>query len=81
MNKFPFLLIILIGFCYPKPAAAYLDPGAGSLMLQMLIAGIMGLIVTLKIYWYRLKNFVARILGKKQEPENNHDDENTIGEE
>lgn len=39
---------------------AYLDPGAGSVLIQSIIAGVLGLIVTLKIYWSRLLNFVRR---------------------
>ena len=35
-------------------ALAYIDPGSGSLLLQGLVAGVLGLGVTLKIYWGRL---------------------------
>jgi hypothetical protein len=38
---------------------AYLDPGAGSLILQALAGGIAGLAVAGKLYWARLK----RVLG------------------
>lgn len=55
-------LILLTGFA--TPAAAYLDPGAGSFILQMLIAGIVGALFTIKLYWYRFKTFVARLFGK-----------------
>ena len=57
----------LTGFTYSQSAAAYLDPGAGSLMLQMLIAGIMGALFTLKLYWYRVKAYVASLLGREIE--------------
>jgi hypothetical protein len=33
----------------------YLDPGAGSMILQALAAGIAGLAVTGKLYWGRIK--------------------------
>lgn len=36
---------------------AYLDPGAGSLLLQALLGGLAGLIVILKLYWRRLLRF------------------------
>ena len=39
MNPIKFLTILFIGLCYSQSAAAYLDPGAGSFILQMLIAG------------------------------------------
>jgi len=37
----------------PK-AHAYIDPGSGSFLLQGLVAGVLGLGVTLKLYWHRL---------------------------
>ncbi len=39
---------------------AYLDPGAGSIVLQMVLAGILGLSYTLKTYWRRIVAFVRR---------------------
>ena len=40
-------------------AWAYLDPGTGSMLLQGLIAGIAGGLVTIRLYWDRLKAFFA----------------------
>ena len=40
------------------PAQAYIDPGSGSMFLQLLLAAIAGGLWTLKIYWRRLKNFL-----------------------
>ena len=33
---------------------AYLDPGTGSLFLQLLLGGIAGFIVVLKLFWHRI---------------------------
>ena len=55
--------VLLLG-SFATPAFAYLDPGAGSFVLQMLIAGIMGAMFTIKLYWYRLKSFIAGLFGK-----------------
>jgi hypothetical protein len=49
----------------PLQAFAYLDPGAGSFILQMLIAGIMGGLFTMKLYWYKLKEWMNKLLGKE----------------
>ncbi len=38
-----------------ESAHAYLDPGSGSYLLQLLLAGVLGLGVALKLYWRRLK--------------------------
>jgi hypothetical protein len=36
---------------------AYLDPGTGSMLLQLLLGGVAGLLVIGKLYWYRFKVF------------------------
>jgi hypothetical protein len=37
---------------------AYLDPGSGSMMLQVLAGGIAAAAVTLKVYWNRVLTFL-----------------------
>ena len=43
----------------------YLDPGSGSYLLQLLIAGTMGALLMLRIYWSKVKVFIARLLGRE----------------
>jgi len=33
---------------------AYLDPGSGSMLVQLLVGGIAGIAVTAKLYWHRI---------------------------
>ena len=40
-------------------AHAYIDPGSGSMLLQLLLGGVAGLVVLAKLYWHRL----LRLLG------------------
>jgi hypothetical protein len=35
----------------PAPVYAYLDPGSGSMLLQLLLGGVAGLVVLVKIGW------------------------------
>ena len=42
------------------PAYAYLDPGSGSMLLQLVLAGVAGLAVIMKLYWHRLMVFLGR---------------------
>lgn len=42
-----------------KPLA-YLDPGSGSYLLQLLIAAILGGVFALRVYWGRIKSFFRR---------------------
>ncbi len=44
----------------------YVDPGAGSFILQALVAMIAGAIVALNAYWTRIKKFFR---GTRSEPE------------
>ena len=46
---------------------AYLDPGAGSLILQMILAGVLGLTYTIKTYWRRIVAFVRRDKGNESD--------------
>jgi hypothetical protein len=41
------------------PAWAYLDPGIGSMMLQLLLGGIAGAMVVGRLYWHRFREFVT----------------------
>jgi hypothetical protein len=43
---------------------AYLDPGSGSYLLQLLIASALGGLVVLRMYWSRVSAFIRRLLGK-----------------
>ena len=46
---------------------AYLDPGAGSLVLQLLVGGFLGSMLLLKVFWRRMVRFFK---GSKVEEEN-----------
>jgi hypothetical protein len=56
-----FVLLYILGLA--KPALAYLDPGSGSMMLQLLFGGVAGVIVIVKLYW---KSFVSLFRRKNQ---------------
>ena len=38
---------------------AYIDPGSGSMLLQVLIASILGMLTVIQIYWARLPTFFS----------------------
>lgn len=42
----------------------YLDPGSGSYLLQLIIAGAMGGLLIMRAYWGKIVNFVRRLFGK-----------------
>ncbi len=49
----------------------YIDPGIGSMVVQMAVAGFLGGLMFFK----RISNFVKRKLGKKVEEEEDSNDE------
>lgn len=45
---------------FVSDAYAYLDPGSGSIIIQAIIGAFVGVGITLKIYWYKLKEKLKR---------------------
>jgi len=41
-----------------KSTLAYLDPGSGSMILQLIAGGLAAIAVTAKLYWQRLLRFL-----------------------
>ena len=61
-------LALAVGLLCPATAHAYLDPGSGSLLLQGLIAGLLGALMAIRIYFAKIKLFVKRLLGRETRP-------------
>jgi len=45
---------------------AYIDPGTGSYLLQLMLAGLLGLAFTIKIYWQKIKMFFLKLFRTRQ---------------
>jgi len=45
-------------FGWLKRAVAYLDPGSGSYILQLIIAAIVGAAFVVRMYWGKIKSFL-----------------------
>lgn len=61
--------------CYRKETMhfaplAYLDPGSGSILIQILIAALLGIAVAVRASWGRIK----KLFGKGQADEQTDDD-------
>lgn len=59
-----FLFTLCLLLIYTRPAYAYLDPGSGSMILQLLLAGMAGAAVILKLFWRKLLTLFG--IGKKK---------------
>lgn len=64
---------------------AYLDPGTGSFIIQMVLAGLLGIVVVIRIYWKKIvglfnKNKDGDALDKLDEMDEYGDDSDLIDE-
>ena len=68
-NRVPLtaLLALALTLVLVQPARAYIDPGSGSYVFQILIATAIGLAYSIRLYWDRLKSFIASVIAKKPE--------------
>ena len=48
-------LIVLVLALFTQPAWAYLDPGTGSMLLQVILGGIAAVGVALKLGWHKIR--------------------------
>jgi hypothetical protein len=51
----------------------YLDPGSGSFLIQLLVAGIAGASLAIAVSWKKIKQFFSR--KKKVETDDDEDDQ------
>ena len=48
------LLVAIALVALESPVEAYLDPGTGSMLLQVLLGGVAAIGVVARLYWHRL---------------------------
>lgn len=58
------VLVLLVAF--ERPAGAYLDPGTGSMLLQVLLGGFAAVGVLARLYWHRLTAVFVRLQRPKR---------------
>jgi hypothetical protein len=58
-------LFLVATVLFPPKAYAYVDPGTGSYILQVVIAGIAAGSFALKLFWGRIRTFFSRF---REEP-------------
>jgi membrane associated rhomboid family serine protease len=55
-----FVAVFLLVSNLSGPLSAYLDPGTGSMVIQLVLGGIVGALALVRLYWRRVKGFVLR---------------------
>jgi len=62
LKSYTIILVLLFSTGYfISDAYAYLDPGTGSIIIQALIGALVGIGITLKIYWQKFKEIFSRV--------------------
>ena len=56
------IIFIFFNLISPKEAYAYLDPGTGSYILQLLIGILIGGIFAVRLFWNKIKIFFRNFL-------------------
>jgi hypothetical protein len=65
------ILITVLLLLMFTDAVAYLDPGTGSMLLQVILGGVAAVGVAVKLYWHKLR--AAFGMAKKAEPDEDQD--------
>lgn len=64
-----FVVSVFLFVCYVSgDLHAYLDPGTGSMVLQLVLGGIVGALAILRLYWRRLTALVFRRRDADEKP-------------
>lgn len=67
--KYTKILLSLFGlslFLFPHPVFAYVDPGTGSYVVQLILAFVFGGLFGIKMYWKKVKSFFVKSEKKKE---------------
>jgi hypothetical protein len=66
-KKIIYIYLGILYLIFPRTAYAYLDPGTGSYVLQIILAAFVGVAFTIKIYWGKIKTIFVNLFSKKSQ--------------
>lgn len=58
--------VVCLGIMATRAAHAYIDPGTGSYLLQMLAAGILAALFVIKAFWRNLRDGFSRLVVRRR---------------
>lgn len=64
------LLIALSLFIFPQSTYAYINPGTGSYIIQVIIAALVGGLFVIKIFWNKVKKLFHDLVIKNKKHKN-----------
>ena len=60
------LMVAILLSLSTRQAYAYLDPGTGSMIFQVALASLFGVLLAVKTFWVQIKHFVLANILRKQ---------------
>jgi hypothetical protein len=57
LHSIPLLTVVMVTVL-STPAEAYVDPGSGSMLVQLLLGGLMAALVMARTWWHRIRDWV-----------------------
>lgn len=61
------VVVVLVCLTFSRPAHAYLDPGTGSYILQLILAGLLGAAFAVKLFWKQIRSFFKGLFSGDEE--------------
>jgi hypothetical protein len=58
------LLAVVLLLILTRDSFAYVDPGGGSFVLQLIVAGLIGAALAVKALWQNIKRFFSKLLSR-----------------
>ena len=63
------ILTVILILCSVSKAHAYIDPGTGSYIIQVIIGGLLGAAFALKVYWEKVRAYFSKLFSKRTKSE------------
>ena len=60
------ILAVYLMLFFSETAYAYIDPATGSYLFQILLAGLLGAMFAVKMFWKSIKNFTVNLFSKNK---------------
>lgn len=59
--------LVVLFFLFTPGIFAYIDPGTGSYLVQILIAALVSVSLGVKIFWKNIKSFFKKVISKDKD--------------
>ncbi len=67
------VLVGLLLLIFIREARAYIDPGTGSYILQLILAALLGAFFAIKISWKKIRTSFVNLFSKRQKDKENNE--------